>query len=390
MAYTSSFANRWYCALEGTYGQVPAITAANRIPAVKLGAQQQRAKSQRKDKTGSRTFPGNPVGMRRQTSFDLTSYMRDWPNTAQLPTHGPLVSAAMGGAGALSVGGSATGGSSTTQLEFTAAHGLIVGQAIACGGEMRFVTAVPNSQAVTLNAALSAAPVGGTPIGATATYTLASELPSVSVFDYWDPSSSVQRVVSGAAVDQMTISLNGDFHQFQFKGSAQDLLDSASFVTGQGGATVFPVEPAQTGFSYSPIPGNLGEVWIGAVPTQFFTVSNATIQLANNLNLRLNEYGSILPQDIAPGSPRQVTLTLELYGQSDTATAALYQAARQQTPISMMFQMGQTNGQLVGVYLQGVVPEVPEFDDSDTRLKWKFSNTRAQGTGDNEMVVAFG
>ena len=191
-------------------------------------------------------------------------------------------------------------------------------------------------------------------------------------------------------MDQMTISLNGDFHQFQFKGSAQDLLDSASFVTGQGGATVFPVEPAQTGFSYSPIPGNLGEVWIGAVPTQFFTVSNATIQLANNLNLRLNEYGSILPQDIAPGSPRQVTLTLELYGQSDTATAALYQAARQQTPISMMFQMGQTNGQLVGVYLQGVVPEVPEFDDSDTRLKWKFSNTRAQGTGDNEMVVAFG
>jgi hypothetical protein len=132
------------------------------------------------------------------------------------------------------------------------------------------------------------------------------------------------------------------------------------------------------------------EIKVGAVPTQFFTVSTASIQLANNLNLRLNEYGSILPQAIAPGSPRQVTLTLELYGQNDSATTALYQAARQQTPISMMFQMGQTNGQLVGVYLQGVVPEVPEFDDSDTRLKWKFSNTRAQGTGDNEMVVAFG
>jgi hypothetical protein len=45
---------------------------------------------------------------------------------------------------------------------------------------------------------------------------------------------------------------------------------------------------------------------------------------------------------------------------------------------------------LLGVYLQSVVPQVPEFDDSDTRLKWKFSNTQAQGTADNEMVVAFG
>jgi hypothetical protein len=197
-------------------------------------------------------------------------------------------------------------------------------------------------------------------------------------------------VVAGAAVDQMTISLNGDFHQFEFKGSAQDLLDSASFTAGQGGAAVFPAEPAQTGFTYSPIPGNLGEVWLGAVPNQFFTVSEASIELDNNLNLRLNEYGFILPQAIAPGSPRQVTLTLELYGQTDTATTALYQAARQQAPISMMFQMGQTNGQLLGVYLQSVVPQVPEFDDSDTRLKWKFSNTQAQGTADNEMVVAFG
>jgi hypothetical protein len=37
-----------------------------------------------------------------------------------------------------------------------------------------------------------------------------------------------------------------------------------------------------------------------------------------------------------------------------------------------------------------VVPVVPEFDDSDTRLKWRFEDVRAQGTDDDEIVVAFG
>ena len=42
----------------------------------------------------------------------------------------------------------------------------------------------------------------------------------------------------------MSVKLNGDFHEFEFKGSAQDIIDSVSFTTGQGGATTFPAEPA--------------------------------------------------------------------------------------------------------------------------------------------------
>jgi hypothetical protein len=33
---------------------------------------------------------------------------------------------------------------------------------------------------------------------------------------------------------------------------------------------------------------------------------------------------------------------------------------------------------------------VPEFDDSTNRLQWKFRPSRAQGTVDNEIAVAFG
>src|SRR5271165_2178465 len=105
MAYISSNANRWYCAKESSYGQIPAITATNRIPAVKLTAQQHLEKSERKDKTGSRTWAGVPQGMRRQTTFDLTSYMRDWADMTTLPPQAPLFEAALGGNGTIWAGG---------------------------------------------------------------------------------------------------------------------------------------------------------------------------------------------------------------------------------------------------------------------------------------------
>jgi len=54
-----------------------------------------------------------------------------------------------------------------------------------------------------------------------------------------------------------------------------------------------------------------------------------------------------------------------------------------------MFQLGATAGQLMGVYLKSVIPEVPQFDDSENRLQWKFASSRAQGTVDDEITVAF-
>jgi hypothetical protein len=55
-----------------------------------------------------------------------------------------------------------------------------------------------------------------------------------------------------------------------------------------------------------------------------------------------------------------------------------------------MFQLGEQEGQLLGVYLKSVVPEVPEFDDSEPRLQWHFRDSRAQGTVDDEIALAFG
>ena len=91
MAYISSNANRFYTALESAYGSVATITAASRIPAVKLTVKHQAEATNRRDKTGSRTFPGLPAGGRRRTAFELQTYLTSWQkSSASAPAYGPL------------------------------------------------------------------------------------------------------------------------------------------------------------------------------------------------------------------------------------------------------------------------------------------------------------
>jgi hypothetical protein len=388
--YISSNANRLYTALESLYGQVPAITAANRISAVKLATKQDLEKATRKDKTGSRTFPGFPASLRPITSFDLTTYMTSWDNPAAgPPSYGPLFQASLGATPLFYPGGTAGAGSTATALSFNAPHGLVPQQAVTHGGELRFVEAIVSPVLIQLNAPLSVVPAAGDVLGPTLTYLPALDIPSVSIFDYWIPSTAVQRILSGAAVSKMQIDVNGDFHQFVFSGPAQDLIDSASFVSEQGLLTAFPAEPAPAPFNYSIIPGHLGQVWLGVGPDRFFTVTAASVSLDNAVNMRAKEFGSSLPRCFSAGT-RTVLANFELYEQDDAATMGLYQAARQQSPIEVMFQLGQQSGQLFGVRMQSVIPQVPQFDESDGRLQWKFANDRAQGTVDDEITVAFG
>src|ERR1039457_6993768 len=96
MSYVRSSANRWYCGLESSYGQVPSITSVNRIPAIKLSARQQLEKATRRDKTGGRTYLGMPPGGRRKTAFSLSTYLMGWSNSAALPAYAPLFQAVTG------------------------------------------------------------------------------------------------------------------------------------------------------------------------------------------------------------------------------------------------------------------------------------------------------
>lgn len=389
MSYILSNDNRFYVAVEQSYGAAAAITAGNRIPAVKLTTKQQTDKVQRADKTGSRTFAGLPSGLRKQTSFGLKTYMSSWTDPSTLPPQSPLFQACFGGTPLQSGGGTVAGTSGSSMVAFTGPHGLAPGGAVSSGGEIRFVTVVVDPNTVQLNAPFSVTPGAGSQTGPTAMYQTAENLPSMTLYDYWSPSTAVQRVLGGVAVDTMSIKVNGDLHEFDFSGQAQDLVDSASFQAGQFGLAAFPTEPAVSPLSYSLVPGNLGQVWMGSSPSQFFTLTSATITFTNNLELRAREYGAILPLAIVPGQ-RSVSITFSIYQMDDAATPALYQAARQRSPISVMLQLGQQQGEMFGLYMQSVIPEVPAFDDSDKRQQWQFQSSRAQGSVNDEIFFAFG
>lgn len=385
--YISSNQNRFYAALESSFGTVVAATTDNRIPATGLTIKHETTQGPRRDKTGSRTRGGIPSGARTRTQYSLGTYMTNWGNISAEPSYGPLIRGALGAPPRID-GGQSVASINGNQITFAGTHGLQAGQAVSFGGEIRFVAVLIDATTIELNAPFSLTPSGGTPLNPTITYGPATTLPSVSIYDYWSPTTAVQRIVAGAGVDRMKIKVNSDYHEFAFSGEARDLIDSASMVSGLAGLSSFPAEPEVLGVDYNIIPGHIGQVWIGAGPSQFFTLTEAEIEIVNNVDMRKREFGYAGPTCIAAGE-REVGIKFRLYEKDDAATIGLYQAAKNRTPIPIMIQLGQSAGQLCGVYLPAVVPEVPEFDDRQPRLEWNFSLSAAQGSMDDEIQVAF-
>jgi hypothetical protein len=385
--YVSSNANRFYAAIEATYGQAAPITPANRYSAIRLRAHQSVELNKRFDKTGTRTFMGNSPNSRRRTAYQTQLYLTSWNGTGA-PTYGPLFQAALGGAPVLSSGLIIASAQGLTQFQALGAHGLSIGTGVAYRNEIRFVTSIADSQTFSINAPFGTLPEQGSSLSPCVSYGLATELPSLTIYDYWDPIATVSRMVTGGAVDTLNISINGDFHEFAFSGPAADLLDSSSFAPGSAGLASYPAEPELEAFNYSIVPGHLGEVWLGGPASQFFTLTDASVEIRNNVVMRGAEYGSSYPRGISPGE-REVLFDFKLLAQDDAQTVALYAAAKKRSPIPAMVQLGQQQGQIMGIFMQKVVPEIPVYDDSQPRLQWQFNNNLAQGISNDEIFIAF-
>ena len=125
-------------------------------------------------------------------------------------------------------------------IGFSAPHGLVQGQAIASANEVRFVAAIVDARQRGVERAIFDGSRGRRR-DAGRGHLLAGYV-SAERFGLrlLDPATAVQRVLRGAAVDQMEISVNGDFHEFQFSGLAQDVIDSSSFSAGGRFATELP------------------------------------------------------------------------------------------------------------------------------------------------------
>ena len=389
MAYISTDLNRFYAALESSYGLVPAPVASSAYRALRANLTLVQDYLERQDKTGSRSFSGIIAGGRRHGGFEVDAYLIPSGAAGVAPNMGPFFQAACGGIPQVFGGGQVTAGCTTTSVLFAAPHGLAVGQAIGSGGELRFVTAVPSSTQVTVNPPFSQAPAAASDITPTVTYPLGASLPSLALFDYWDPPSAQQRILCGAAVDRLEVDVRGDFHQVKFTGQGQDVIDSITFASGQGGLTSFPLEPGSQALNGSPLAGHMGQIWLGSPAAKFATLSNAKLQLENTVELRGNEFGSHIPLAIVPGS-RKVTLDFDVFEMDDAATSALYSAAKARTSLTAHLQLGSVTGSIFAACLNSLVPQIPTFDTGEHQLRWSFKGSRAGGVKDDELLVAFG
>jgi hypothetical protein len=388
--YISSNDERLYAAVETGFGDAAEITSADRMPVVRFAAVQKAERPTRRDKTGSRTFRGYSFELRKQTQFEVKTYLSSWSDPTAPPAYGSLVQGALGGEPEQYLGGTVVSSDGTGRISLEAAHDLSFGQAVTFGGEIRFVAGVPDAATIVLNHPFTLQPGPGAALGGAVSYRPANRLPSVSLFDYWSPETAVHRLVCGGGVDRMRLLINGDFHELEFAGVAKDLIDSVSFAgDGSTGLSSFPAEPPSAGFDYSIVPGHLGQAWLGPFSTRFFTITSAEVSVENNIDLRDREFGGRASGCLVAGD-RRVSLTFSLFERDNDSTRALYQAAKQRSPISVFFQLGQQPGQMCGIWLTSVVPEVPEFDDSETRLQWRFSSSLAQGIAEDEIFVAFG
>jgi hypothetical protein len=385
--YISSNANRFYVALEANYGKAAPVNSTGRFPAVRLQAEQVLEAGKRQDKSGTRTFQGTSKDSRRHTAFQVRSYLASWNGTGE-PSYGPLFQAGLGAPAEINTGLTITAVANQSQFQTTVPHGLSVGSAVSFGNEIRFVTGVPDSKTIVVNAPFSTLLAQSAVLAPTVTYKVSTALPSVTLYDYWDPVTTVSRIVCGAAVDTCVVSVNGDFHEFSFGGPAADLIDSTAFTAGASGLSTFPVEPSLDTFDYSIVPGHLGQVWLGSTANQFFTLTDAAVEIKNSVELRSTEFGSSYPKAVTAGA-RHVTSHFTLLAQDDAQTNALYAAAKLRNPVAAMLQLGQQQRQLMGIMLPSVTPEIPSYNDSQTRLHWEFKNNRAQGSSDDELYIAF-
>lgn len=387
--HIASYANRSYAALESELGAVAAVTSSNRLPLSKLDIRSVRETSQRLDKSGGRTYVGAPQNGREHTAVQFSSYLTEWDSIGGLPELDAVVQAAMGGDVQVSAPMTIANVSGGMTLTMSSPHGLSIGQAISVGSEMRFVDSVVDELTVVVNCDVPPDVVNGAEVGRCVTYRLGSHLKSLTLLDYWDPSTAIQRCAAGVSLDQLVVSVNGDFHEMSFSGEGGGYYDSASELPLSSGLQEFPSEPIGEWSNGELIPGSIGRAWIGAGGQVCNSVLMGKLTLTNHIDYRRREFGGNRGGCVRAGI-RDVRLDLRVRAENSDEMRTLFASSRLQQPVPVMFQLGEQSGRMCALYLPQVVMEVPVFDDSGPSLEWVIRQARAQGVFNDELIVAFG
>lgn len=383
--YIGTHSNRIYLKSEIDHPELNNMTASRVAPVTSLRVSSKRKQLVRRDKTGYRSESPVLGPQRELVEVSMNAYGTGWDGDPGKSAISPILESGFCAASVLGANlpVSVAAGS---QLTFAADANLSVGSALAFGSEIRFVAAVAGPRDVTLNAPFSIVPVTGSSVEGCANLAAGDSVRTMSVLDTWSPAQAVQRLLAGVTADQLSININNDFLEIGMRGFARNLVDSVSGVGGAG--FVFPAPPAGAGNSLAaPIAGHLGQALLGIEGFSVCTLTEAKITIDNNIDPRTDEFGCYGTKAYTLGK-RRVSLDMTLFERNDALSQTLYTNAVNNIPVPVMLQIGNQPGSMFGIYLPAVLFAVPEFEDTQSRLLWRFRSSLALGAENDEIFIA--
>jgi hypothetical protein len=383
--YIATHSNRVYLKSEIDHPELNEMSEAQIAPVTSLRVSTKRKQLFRQDKTGYRSETPVLGPQRELIEVAMNLYGTGWDGGSTKTPISPVLESGFCAATRVgqSFGVAAVTGSNVT---FDSDTNLAPGDALVFGQEMRFVAALAGPRDVTLNAPFTLEPSAGATLQGSAGLNAGDSLRTVSALDTWSPAPAVQRLLTGLVADKLTIEINNDFLEIGMKGYAQNLFDS---VSGSGGAGfVFPPAPSgAANILASPIAGHLGQAVVGVDGTRVCTLTEARITIDNNVDPRTDEFGCYGTKAFVLGK-RRVTLDMTLFERNDSLSQSLYARAVNNAPVPVMLQVGNQAGAMFGIYLPAVLFAVPEFDDKQARLLWRFQSSLALGAANDEIFIA--
>ncbi|MDX2267837.1 MAG: phage tail tube protein [Bryobacter sp.] len=383
--YIATHSNRIYLKSETDHPAMGDMSEAVLAPVTSLRVNTRRQQLFRQDKTGFRTDTPVLGPQRELIEVSLGAYGVGWDGGATKTAISPLLESgfsAQANVGANYTVAAVAGATLTLGEDST----LTVGAALLFGTELRFVTAVSGLREVTLNAPFTVEPSLGATLQGCLNLGVGDATHTMSLLDNWNPSQAVQRFLTGVVANRLTVAVNNDFLDLSVDGFARNQYDSVNGVV--SGEFTFPTEPAGTGsLLASPIAGHLGQAVVGVDHQNVCTLTEATITIDNNIEPRTDEFGCYTTKAYTLGK-RRVTVDFTLFERNDAFSQSLYAQAVNNVPVPVMFQLGTQPGAMLGIYLPAVLLSMPEFDDRQSRLLWRFQGSLALGGQNDEIFLA--
>ncbi len=223
------------------------------------------------------------------------------------------------------------------------------------------------------------------------TYALADNLtatpaPSLSIFNYRDPATTLQQISVGSVVKTLNLSFNENGAQkISFSGPSKYVLENHRFAgeptANKCGLTTFPVRPASPVYNGAPVLGWNGGVTIGG--NTYATLRSGSLAVDFNRELQTDVLGAGLAIGVMQGE-RSWPIELTLYA-DDSANFQALIAALTATVQTVVMTIGNVVGNIHTFTLAGILFDRQSMDSSGRNWSIKIKG-KASGTNLDEAT----